>query len=176
MEGTWPLRLDGVECGTVTASRSGVYTLITARALYAGAIKRVSLYGSGQELVLGVLAPEGEYVTLTRKFTRSALAAFTAAPEYAAESGLPGPDRGPKDGPKREEKADTSSEATEKAEPETAPPAAGELWYSAPDGSLSRFDGERLLVALPSENVRVPEWARGVVRRINGREFVVFPR
>ena len=81
-----------------------------------------------------------------------------------------------KDGPKREEKADTSSEATEKAEPETAPPAAGELWYSAPDGSLSRFDGERLLVALPSENVRVPEWARGVVRRINGREYVVFPR
>ena len=52
----------------------------------------------------------------------------------------------------------------------------GVLWYSSPDGTLSRFDGRRLLVALPSENVRVPDWAQGVVQYINGREYVVFPR
>ena len=38
------------------------------------------------------------------------------------------------------------------------------------------FDGRRRLVALPSEGVAVPDWAEGVVRRINGREYVVFPR
>ena len=47
---------------------------------------------------------------------------------------------------------------------------------ASPDGTLSRFDGRRLLVALPSENVRVPDWAQGVVQYINGREYVVFPR
>ena len=58
MEGRWPLILDGVECGFVTAEKRGAYTVFTARALYAGELKRISLYGGGVEGVLGVLAPE----------------------------------------------------------------------------------------------------------------------
>ena len=87
MEGRWPLILDGVECGFVTAEKRGAYTVFTARALYTGELKRISLYGGGVEGVLGVLAPDGEEVSLTRRFTRSELAAFPAEPEYAAESG-----------------------------------------------------------------------------------------
>ena len=171
MEGTWPLILDGVECGTVTASRSGAYTVFTARALYSGPLKRISLYGGGNEGPLGVLAPDGDGVSLTRRMTRSELAAFPAQPEYAAESGSR-----PPAGPAPEDDA-PAAEAQAEGEPEQAPPEPdGVLWYSSPDGTLSRFDGQRLLVALPSEGVRVPGWANGVVQRINGREYVVFPR
>lgn len=171
MADTWPLILDGVECGTVTAQRSGAYTVFTARALYSGPLKRISLYGGGAEGSLGVLAPDGDEVTLTRRLTRSQLASFPSAPEYAAESGgspgvQPVPEREEGDGADEQER-----------EPETAPAQdGGELWYASPDGTLSRFDGRRMLVALPSENARVPDWAKGVVRMINGREYVVFPR
>ena len=65
MADTWPLILDGVECGTVTAQRSGAYTVFTARALYSGPLRRISLYGGGAEGSLGVFAPDGDEVTLT---------------------------------------------------------------------------------------------------------------
>ena len=163
MEGTWPLRLDGVECGSVTARRSGAYTLFSARALYMGPLKRISLYGPGGEAPLGVLAPDGDGCALERRLTRRELAALGGAIDYAAESGgVRRPDPEPE------------NDAGD-AEPEAAP-EEGELWYSSPDGSLSRFDGERLLVALPADRPRVPDWAKGVLRRISGREYVVFPR
>ena len=130
------------------------------------------LYGGGAEGYLGVLAPDSEGVALTRRLTRSQLKGFPAEPEFAAEAGL-NPDSGPKQPPEPEKRTEREQD---KGEPETAPPEGGALWYSAPDGTLSRFDGRRMLVALPSENVRVPDWAKGVVQRINGREYVVFPR
>ena len=87
MEGTWPLILDGVECGSVTAEKRGAYTLFTARALYTGEVKRISLYGGGAEGYLGVLSPDADGVSLTRKLTRSGMASFPERPEYAAEAG-----------------------------------------------------------------------------------------
>lgn len=183
MVGTWPLLLDGAERGTVTASKDGAYTLIRARARYSGALKRVSLYGEAGELPLGVLSPEGEYVSLTRRFTRRELGAFSGGAEYAAESGSGGGGgkaAGAGTGGPAPEEEDTPAAVEGAGEDEArggAPaPPGGALWYSAPDGTLSRHDGERLLVAFPAENVRVPGWAGGVVRRINGREYVVFPR
>lgn len=92
MEGTWPLILDGVECGSVTAEKRGAYTLFTARALYTGEVKRISLYGGGVEGYLGVLSPDADGVSLTRKLTRSGMASFPERPEYAAEAGG-GPER-----------------------------------------------------------------------------------
>lgn len=178
MEGSWPIILEGVDCGRVTASRDGAYTVFTAEATYAGELVRISLYGSGREGYLGILAPDGSgdgILRLRRKFTRSELAAFPSAPEYASAAGGVPPSGGDKPEP---DKGTGTHTDTASGEPETAPSASGEgpLWYTAPDGTLSRFDGERLLVALPSENVRVPDWASGVVQRINGREYVVFPR
>ena len=177
MEGSWPIILEGVDCGRVTASREGAYTVFTAEATYAGDLVRISLYGSGREGYLGILAPDGSgdgILRLRRRFTRSELAGFPGEPEYAGlAGGVPPPDRGE---PERGESADAQAD-TPVREPETAPSTSEEpLWYTSPDGTLSRFDGQRLLVALPSENVRVPDWASGVVQRINGREYVVFPR
>ena len=168
MADTWPLILDGVECGSVTAEKRGAYTLFTARALYTGEVKRISLYGGGAEGYLGVLSPDADGVSLTRKLTRSGMASFPERPEYAAEAG---------GGPERERAPERAEEQVqaEQGEPD-AVPSDGELWYASPDGTLSRFDGRHMLVALPSENARVPNWAKGVVRMINGREYVVFPR
>ena len=174
MEGSWPVILSGIECGSVTARHEGAYSVFSAEAACAAeGVVRISLYGGGREGYLGVLAPDPEGVwRLTRRLTRTELSGFPAAPEYAAESGgKPPAEPEPED-------AGTQSEAEKtEAEPETAPPARPEeLWYAAPDGTLSRFDGKRLLVAIPSSGVRVPDWATGVVQRINGREYVVFPR
>lgn len=195
MEGTWPVRINGVECGTVSARREGAYTLFTAEAVCNGVV-RISLYGGGREGYLGVLAPDANgCMTLTRRVTRSALASFPATPEYAAESGLTPParrdeaDESSSDAPSAVEpeasgeieaqaqaQAEVQTEAHAEAEPEPAPPAQDTLWYAAPDGTLSHFDGVKHWLAMPSDGVRVPSWAKGVIRRINGREYVVFPR
>ena len=175
MEGTWPLRLGGKECGSVTASRRGAYTLFTARADWTGGLTRISLYGGGREGVLGVLAPDGEGVSLRRTLSRSELAAFPAEPEYAAESGASPPPGGPGE-EEGEPEGEGAPEAAERTESEAAPPGGAQLWFEGSDGALAGFDGRRRLVALPSEGVAVPDWAEGVVRRINGREYVVFPR
>ena len=64
--------------------------------------------------------------------------------------------------------------------PVETPSTEGEcetLWFSAPDGTLSTFDGERLLIALPADNaITIPKGAEGAIRNINGREYIVFPR
>ena len=75
-------------------------------------------------------------------------------------------------------RAAPSQEPEPAPEPAPGPEPAGEddrLWYASPDGTLSSFDGERLLVALPAADPRVPAWAGDLVRVINGRKYVVFP-
>ena len=54
----------------------------------------------------------------------------------------------------------------------------GGMWYRLKytDGTLSAYDGRRLLVALPAENARVPRGAESALRYIAGREYIVFPR
>ena len=84
MEGSWPIILEGVDCGRVTARREGAYTVFTAEATYAGDLVRISLYGSGREGYLGILAPDGSgdgILRLRRRFTRSELAGFPGEPE-----------------------------------------------------------------------------------------------
>ena len=79
MEGSWPIILEGVDCGRVTASREGAYTVFTAEATYAGDLVRISLYGSGREGYLGILAPDGSgdgILRLRRHSTCSSSPAF----------------------------------------------------------------------------------------------------
>ena len=167
MTGSWPLILP---CGSgrVSARREGAYTVFQAECSGEG-LWRISLYGGGRELYLGLLAPDGAGgLTLTRRMTRSELSGFTG-PEYAAEAGQSG--AGSRQ-PEPREAAPTEQEAA----PATREDAAGAPWYSAEDGTLSRFEDGRLLVALPCEGLRLPDWASGALRRINGREYIVFPR
>ena len=50
------------------------------------------------------------------------------------------------------------------------------LWFSAPDGTLSTFDGHRSLIAIPADTPQRPRGADGLRREINGRQYLVFPR
>lgn len=159
MEGTYPLLIDGRERGTLRVARRGALTLFEAEAEDPGGLLRLSVYGGGREGYLGVMSPAGEgRVALRRQLSRAALRGFPEEIEYAAPAG--------------------AAPAVPEPEPEKAPEpesADGLVWYSSPDGTLSAHDGRRLLVALPADDARVPAWAGDVVRRINGRKYVVFP-
>ena len=188
MTGSWPLILP---CGSgrVSARREGAYTVFQAECGGEG-LWRISLYGGGRELYLGLLAPDGAGgLALTRRMTRSELSGF-AEPEYAAEAGQSGAGArqpepleaapAPREAAPTEQEAASAPREDAPTERETASAtreaAAGAPWYSAEDGTLSRFEDGRLLVALPCEGLRLPDWASGVLRRINGREYIVFPR
>ena len=157
----WPVRIAGRECGTVSARRRGAYTEYALECADPGRPLRMSLFARGRELYLGVPAPDGRgRASLTRRFTRAELGSFPAEPEYAAEAGA-GPSPEPRPQP---------------AKPPTEPEPAAEGWRSSSDGTLTRREGGRLMVALPAADVRLPAWAAGIKRRIGAREYVVFPR
>ena len=50
------------------------------------------------------------------------------------------------------------------------------LWYSAPDGVLTTFDGRRMLIAIPADTPNLPRGAETVLREIDGRPYLIFPR
>ena len=50
------------------------------------------------------------------------------------------------------------------------------LWYSAPDGVLTTFDGKRMLIAIPADTPNLPRGAETVLREIDGRPYLIFPR
>lgn len=70
------------------------------------------------------------------------------------------------------------------AEPEPAPEPAPQcaddgldvLWYSAPDGVLTTFDGKRTVIAIPADAPSLPRGAQAVLREIDGRPYLIFPR
>ena len=70
------------------------------------------------------------------------------------------------------------------AEPEPAPEPAPQcaddgldvLWYSAPDGVLTTFDGKRTVIAIPADAPNLPRGAQAVLREIDGRPYLIFPR
>ena len=49
-------------------------------------------------------------------------------------------------------------------------------WYSAPDGVLTTFDGKRMLIAIPADTPNLPRGAETVLREIDGRPYLIFPR
>ena len=166
MEGSWPVMFGGREIGSLRAHERGAMTVFEAEAADPGGVLRRSVYVGGREGYLGVMSPSGEgRVALRRSLSRAALRGFPERIEYAAPSGEAAP------APEPEKPA---PEPVSEPEPEPEP-EDGLIWYSSPDGTLSAHDGQRLLVALPADDARVPAWAGDVVRYINGRKYVVFP-
>lgn len=133
--------------------RDGPRTVFQCACPLRSGVIRVSVYGGGREGYLGVLAPDGGGLRLSRSLSPAAMRGFPENIEYAAESG----------GEKRPR------------QPEAAPEESlggGLLWFSTPQGTLTAFDGARNLVALPAGSLRAPESA---LRTINGRKYIVFP-
>lgn len=185
----YPIISSGERVGTLTVTRQGLLTVFDATAADGGEVFRLSVYGVGGEGYLGVMCPENGMLRLVKKLSRNAMAGFPGTIEYAAPAGeQPRPDFGAqppqqqqrqseppqqqqRQQPERQEaQKEAREEATETADAEET------LWYSAPDGTLSTFDGQRLLIALPTDGISLPKGSEDKLRRINGREYIVFPR
>lgn len=154
----------GRRIGTLRMEQKGLMTAFDAAVPASEELLRLSVYGGGAEGYLGVMQPEGGGLGLHRLLSRAAMAGFPAEIEYAGPAGE-----------RQDAQPQPASGAAAAAE---AAPAPEEdlLWFSAPDGTLSAFDGRRMLLALPSAGAALPRGAEGVRRVINGREYVVFPR
>ncbi|NCB51832.1 MAG: hypothetical protein EOM54_08135 [Clostridia bacterium] len=162
----YPVMAGGARVGTLKVTQKGLLTVFDASAIDNGEVFRISVYGGGEEGYLGVMWPEKGALRLIKRFSRAAMADFPEVIEYAGQSG--------------ERSSPPSPSGAQPAVPrqdERVMPECGDtLWYSAPDGTLSTFDGQRLLIAMPADEVSVPKGSEGVLRRINGREYIVFPR
>ena len=177
-QGVYPLLLDGERTGEVSVSVEGAWTVFSVTSEMRPGVIRVSVYGGEREGYLGVLAPEGEGLSLRRRLSRSALRDFPAQITYAARAGQPCKQTEPE--------AETAPEAPE-AEPEPAkksappeekeeaPPGMEDLyWYASPDGALVCFDGTENLIALPPDDPRRPAGGGGWPKTIEGRDYVVY--
>ena len=75
---------------------------------------------------------------------------------------------------------DIPAEPEPEPAPELAPQCADDgldvLWYSAPDGVLTTFDGKRTVIAIPADAPNLPRGAQAVLREIDGRPYLIFPR
>ena len=100
MSETYPVLINGEKKGTLTVSREGLTTRFDAKCEDPGTLVRLSVYGGGKEGYLGVMTPENGVLTLHRRLTRAALAAFPAEIELAAEAGrnTSAPERRPETG------------------------------------------------------------------------------
>ena len=191
----YPIMTEGERVGTLKVEREGLMTVFDASAADNGELFRISVYGGGGEGYLGMMWPENGVLRLVKRLSRAAMAEFPAEIEYAGPSGRRG-DSGTGTAPEKAPKAllgtpvpktpaetrvpKTPAETPIPKTPVETPSTEGEcetLWFSAPDGTLSTFDGERLLIALPADNaITIPKGAEGAIRNINGREYIVFPR
>lgn len=168
----YPILIAGEQAGRLTVTRQGLFTVFEAEAEDRGALLRLSVFGGGAEGYLGIMGPENGVLCLKKRLSRTAMTDFPETIEYAGPAGgAAAPPAQPREAPS----ADAPAPA---ADGPAAPPAeeCDTLWFSAPDGTLSAFDGRRMLIALPAEDPRVPGGAAAAVRRINGRDYVVFPR
>lgn len=161
----YPLLLGGREAGTLSESRSGLYTVFEARVPFdPGRLVRLYLHGAGESAYLGLMQPGSGGLTLRRRLSALERRAFPAEIAFASdEEGL--------------HHAEPPPQTTLAACPWPAPVPeedGGLLWMRCRDGSLRAFDGVSTLVALPSQLRRVRPGT--VLREIEGRSYLVFRR
>lgn len=197
----YPLIIGGEEAGKLSVERDGLYTLMEAVTALSGEVKRVWVHGEGGEGYLGVMQPWSGGMYLKRRLSKRDMVGFPDVIEYASDisepelplmeeqalnpaeddepESIPAPVNEPK--PEIIPEPETLPELVNGPEPESVPePEIAELpaeedsllWFLRPDGSMTAFDGRRSLVALPARLRREREGA--VIRRINGRDYMIF--
>ena len=151
-----PIYIDGEEVGTLTETREGLYRVFRAECAMREGLHRLWLYGEGRGVYLGLLAPEGGRLCLTRRFSRASGLPETI--DCARDNAAPAPKTAPP--------------------PDARPPEEEKdelLWFSRPDGTLTAFDGQSHYLALPAALAPSSPVA-GRLRRIGGKEYLVFRR
>lgn len=177
----YPLMINGERRGAVRVTQEGLYTVFEAEAEGTEETPvRLALYGGGEEGYLGVMQPWSGGMFLRRRMSRTERAKMPREIEYAAPAGER---RGAPERPERKPEH-TEIEKSEQAEVILAPDAerhgtanedadgAGLLWFSRPDGTLTAFDGERSIIALPTHAPGGK--GRAVIREINGKRYMLF--
>lgn len=145
-----PILMGGKTVGSVTLRRQGAYMLCSGRADWCGDMVRLWLYGKGAPGYLGVLMPEaGGKATVQKKFSMADFAKLPCPVKYCAPEGW------------------------ERAAP---PPDNGDVyWFAMADGTLTRMENGRRLMAFPADEVRLPRGGRFLLRVIDGKQYVIFP-
>ncbi len=152
----YPIYIEGRPSGTLTETAEGLYTVFQADCPRRNGLIRLWLHGGGQSACLGLLAPRGERLVLTRRLSRRARAAFPRLIERVSDEPRSG--AVPRAAPLPPEPAPG------------APKAAAEGWRALGDGTLLAADGRRAIpAALPPDSPLAPH-----LRRIGGRDYLVF--
>ena len=152
----YPIYIEGRRSGTLSETAEGLYTVFQADCPRRNGLIRLWLHGGGQSACLGLLAPRGERLVLTRRLSRRARAAFPRLIERVSDE--------PRSGA-------VPRAAPLPPEPATgAPEAAAEGWRALGDGTLLAADGRRAIpAALPPDSPLAPH-----LLRIGGRVYLVF--
>ena len=169
-----PIYIQGLPCGELNEKGEGLYTLFSADCEPREGLIRLWAHGGGRSACLGLLAPEGGRLRLTRRLSRRERASFPSPIERVddrADEAAPEPQKEPQ----KEPPAAVSAPEAPKEEPAAAdaeaPPIPGApVWLALPDGTLLGPDGEQAIPAsLPPSS---PLFTH--LRRIQGRDYLVF--
>ena len=145
-----PILIHGQERGTVRFRREGAYIVCGGQADYDGEMVRLWVYGNGEPGYLGVLIPDGKGgATLRKKFSLSDFSRLPNPMKYCAPEG---------------QFSTIGKESVEKNDV---------IWYPVGDGTLVCSDGKHM--AFPTQDIRLPRGTRFLLRKIEGREYVIFP-
>lgn len=147
------VKLAGECSGRLSVRQEGLYTVIEVHTDKLDGLRRIWIHGGERHFCLGILQPDGDGMTLRRRFTRRELAALPDRIEYASDE----------DGGETKPPAVNTAEHGEES---------GRLWYRSADGCLTSRDGDRRLIAIPSALTVIPRGAD--VRRIEGQQYIVF--
>ena len=146
-----PILINGKQWGTMRFRREGAYMVCFGQTKFAGDMLRLWVYGNGEPAYLGVLIPDGQGgSSLRKKFSLSDYSRLPHPMEYC--------------GTEKEKRPMPYSEETEE----------DVIWYAVGDGTLVRREGSHQYMAFPAEEVRLPRGGGFLLRRIEGRQYVVF--
>ena len=161
----YPILQQNKPIGTLTVTQEGLFTVFSARARTGADRLRLTVCGERSRTYLGLMLPDGSgWLTLRRRLTRLERARLPEPILFAADETWDIPD------------APARPPAPPRAQKAAPDDGLDVLWYSAPDGVLTTFDGKRMLVAIPADAPNLPRGAETVLREIDGRPYLIFPR
>lgn len=149
-----PLYINGACCGSLCVYKEGLMTCFEAECEGSDELIKLYIFGSGESAYLGTMQPKGNKLHLIKRFSRSEVNKLPKPIEYAANASI-----------------NTDEQQIEEAEESEND---GLLWFSTASGYLTCFDGRQSLIAFPTDKIKLP-YDNGIVRIINGKEYVVFP-
>ena len=186
----YPLILGSSPAGTLTESRSGLYTVFEASLPSdPGHLVRLYLHGGGESAYLGLMQPWSGGLFLRRRLSALERRAFPTRIDFASDSPTTADTSNAASSASAQEEVESAAELPSlhnnkparqsdlSSCPWPAPVPEGDgklLWMKCTDGTLRSFDGVSTLVAFPT-TIRAPKPGMAL-RRIGGRDYLVFRR